>query len=81
MSGGDFKGWSAAFLRQADYRGTTVPDVDGRIARIRDLWNTPIPESWTRGQDDDLWQGERYRRGDKGNPNPGEGQLEHRLLV
>lgn len=76
-----FEAWSAAFMREAAYRGPAVPDVDERISRILNLWNTPIPQAWTRGRDDHRWDGIRYRRGDKDEPNRGEGQLEHKVLV
>lgn len=83
MSGLDvpdpYPGWLDAWWREAEASGTSVSDVDGRIARLLELWKTQIGNAWWRAGDRRLL-GCRYRRGDANSPRAGEHRIEAEVL-
>ncbi len=75
----EFSDWRNCWFAQAKYQGHYVPDVDGRINTLIDLWRVPIPGNWQRTIDTPLL-GQRYRRGDVGAPRSGEHRIEYEML-
>jgi hypothetical protein len=74
-----FVAWANSWMHLARYEGAVVADVDQRIEQLVRLWQDPIPGSWLRTTDVQL-HGERYRRGDRAQPNAGEHMIEHEIL-
>jgi hypothetical protein len=74
-----FVTWANSWMHVARYDGAVVADVDQRIEQLVRLWHDPIPGSWLRTTDVQL-HGERYRRGDRAQPNAGEHMIEHEIL-
>jgi hypothetical protein len=72
--------WKEHWWECARYSGPIVPQVEGRIAALLALWQTPIAPGWQRGVDPQLLKC-RYRRGDKEKPHPGEHTIEAEVLA
>jgi hypothetical protein len=75
-----FQAWRNRWDELMDYSGSDLPTPVQRIESLRQLWNQPVPEGWKRRVDQQLLS-DRYRRGDFNNPNPGEHQIEHEILI
>lgn len=74
-----FAEWANRWMNIAKYEGSRVPDVPERIERLSQLWQEPIPGSWQRGVDPQLYAN-RYRRRDIFAPHQGERKTEHAIL-
>ncbi|MBF0192550.1 MAG: hypothetical protein HQL99_15640, partial [Magnetococcales bacterium] len=75
-----FQAWCQRWDDLMSYTGSALPEPQQRIESLRQLWNQPVPKGWKRGVDPQL-RDDRYRRGDRGRPNPGEHQIEHEILI
>ncbi|MBF0273054.1 MAG: hypothetical protein HQL98_13475 [Magnetococcales bacterium] len=76
-----FQAWRQRWDDLMSYTGSDLPEPQQRIESLRQLWNQPVPGGWKRGVDPQLRDDDRYRRGDRGRPNPGEHQMEHEILI
>src|SRR4051812_28896243 len=78
-----FNDWTRRWMKEAQYQGPEVPEVEARIARVVALWEEPIPTGWERAQDARLLEpGRRYcrtHRGGQGVPR-GEHAIEFEIL-
>jgi hypothetical protein len=76
----NFHKWRNRWDELAIYQGARLPDPTGRTEGVLRLWSECVPGNWQRGIDRQLL-GPRYRRGDFGDPRPGEHTTEHEILV
>jgi hypothetical protein len=80
-----FLEWLRQWCKLRSFKGSYVPDIDQRIARIVTMLAEPVPEGWKRTAEDiperysDAPNG--YRRSDNTGGNPGEHQIEHAVLT
>jgi hypothetical protein len=75
--------WTRAWLDLAEYQGRLVPDPEGRIAKLVELWHAPVPPGWKRMQDARLVDpGRRYGRNHTGGAAipRGEHAIEYEIL-
>jgi hypothetical protein len=78
-----FGTWASLWLEIGGNRKTHLTDMDARIEMLVRLFRAPVPGTWQRGPSDNparLLGAERYTRGDKQDPHPGEHRIEHDLL-
>lgn len=75
-----FGAWRDEWNDLATFDGRFLHDDNRRIEKLKKLWQLPIPGEWKRSIDPQLL-GDRYRRGDRHMPHPGEHAIEHRILV
>ncbi|MEO5333930.1 MAG: hypothetical protein H7839_18100 [Magnetococcus sp. YQC-5] len=74
----DFSQWNEQWKEKMEFTGAHLPDPEGRIKQVLDLWNAPVPKGWERGSDPQLLKA-RYRRGNIDNLR-GEKKIEHDIL-
>jgi hypothetical protein len=74
-----FAAWRDQWTLLASFDGPSLADADARIGTLLALWKLPIPGRWQREIDPQLLA-DRYRRGDRHAPHPGEHTIEHRIL-
>lgn len=65
----EFHDWARRWIDLAEFPGPKLPDEEGRIAAVVELWRAPIPGQcqWRRGPDERLLDRHiRYCRGNSG---------------